>query len=128
MTIGDTQGFSSIVPIVLSKCFSDGTLTGAWYCYGIPSQIEVSPSWKTEYLNCYITTTRACCKEDSCYENWACRWDIEKEVPSGGYIFKLGRLDIWYYAYSMLFSTVGTVIQNFIKLMRNAGFYFQIDQ
>jgi len=71
LTIGDTQSFSSIAPITLSRGFSVETLTG------------VTPSWKTE-SNRSISTMedgipgwlqhccKVCCKKDGCCGRWAC--------------------------------------------------------
>ena len=61
--MGNTQSFSGIAPIALSRCSSGETLIEVQLCYRRPSQIEVFLLWKTEYLDCCITTMRVCCKK-----------------------------------------------------------------
>ena len=60
--------------------------------------IEVSLSWKTEYLDCCITATRAYYEEDSHCGRQTCIWDVKKVVLLGECIFQLGGLDIWQYS------------------------------
>ena len=57
MTIEDVWSFSSISFIILSRGLSIKILTEVQHCYGRLSQIIVSPLWKIEYPDCYITTT-----------------------------------------------------------------------
>ena len=78
-SIKDTQGFRGIVPIAPSGGFSIETLIGVQLCHERLSQIEVSPSWKIESPDCYITAIWACCKKDSYYRRQAFRLDIDKE-------------------------------------------------
>ena len=55
-TIGDAWGFRGIAPITTSGGFSIETLTGVQFYHGRLSWIEVSLSWKTEFLDYCITT------------------------------------------------------------------------
>jgi len=47
-----------------------------------------------EYLDCYISAIRACCKEGGCCGRQACRLDIDKAVSSWRCIFQMGGLGI----------------------------------
>ena len=56
-TIRDTQGFSGITPIALSRDFSVETLTGVQLYYEKLSQMGVSLSQKIEFSDCCIIAT-----------------------------------------------------------------------
>ena len=57
LTIGDTQSFSGIAPITLSRGFSIETLTG------------VTPSWKMEYLDSCNTVIRCVARKVAAVED-----------------------------------------------------------
>ena len=64
--IRDVQGFNGVALITLSKGFSGETLIGVEeLCHRRPSWIGISLTWKTRYLDCYITITEICCEKDS---------------------------------------------------------------
>jgi len=63
-------------------------------CHGRLSSIEVFPSWKTKYLNYYITIIETCCKKDGCHERQACFMDIERAVSPQECIFWTSGLGI----------------------------------
>jgi len=73
--------------LVIQSLLPQAEVSVVEHWHGRPSQIEVFPSWKMEYPDCCITTTRACYKEGSHYRRQACRLNIDKAVSLQECIF-----------------------------------------
>jgi len=65
-------------------------------CHRRSSWKGVFPSWKTEFLDCCITTVRACCKKDGHHRKWACRLYVDRVVLLWRCIFQMGEFGIWH--------------------------------
>jgi len=81
------------------------------------SLIGVFLWWKTRYPNCCITAMGTYCKKGGHHRRQACTIDIRMTVLLQGYIFWMGRLDIWYTSSFLLLTPLSFISPHVLLLV-----------